>query len=103
MSETIYERVRANPKFADLKARRARFAWTLAVIVLATYYGFMMIVAFAPATFAAKIGPGWTLSIGYPIVAGIIVGAWLLTGLYIRRANGEFEELTRQIVKEAGK
>ena len=36
-------------------------------------------------------------------VAVIIVGSWLLTGLYIRRANGEFEEMTRDIVKEAGK
>lgn len=103
MSETIYQRVRANPKFHELKARRSRFAWTLAAIVLVTYYSFMMVVAFAPATFTAKIAPGWTLSIGYPIVAGIIVGAWLLTGLYIRRANGEFEALTRDIVSEAKK
>jgi uncharacterized membrane protein (DUF485 family) len=103
MSETIYERVRANPKFQELRARRSRFAWTLAAVVLATYYGFMMIVAFAPTVLATKIGAGWTLSIGYPIVAGIIVGAWILTGLYIRRANGEFEDMVRQISKEAGK
>lgn len=103
MSDKVYERVLANPKFKELKARRSRFAWTLAAIVLGVYYGFMMVVAFAPSTFAAKVASGWTLSIGYPIVATIIIGAWLLTGLYIRRANGEFEEITRQIAKEAGK
>lgn len=103
MSNAVYERVRANPKFQEIKARRSRFAWTLAAVVLAGYYGFMMIVAFAPSLIAVKVAPGWTLSIGYPIVAFIIVGAWLLTGLYIRRANGEFEEITRQIVKEAAR
>lgn len=103
MSNTVYERVRANPKFQEIKARRSRFAWTLAAVVLAGYYGFMMIVAFAPSLIAVKIASGWTLSIGFPIVAFIIVGAWLLTGLYIRRANGEFEEVTRQIVKEAAR
>jgi uncharacterized membrane protein (DUF485 family) len=103
MSETIYQRVRANPKFQELRARRSRFAWALAAVVLVTYYGFMMIVAFAPTVLATKIGAGWTLSIGYPIVAAIIVGAWILTGLYIRRANGEFEDMVRQISKEAGK
>lgn len=103
MSKTVYERVRANPKFQEIKARRSRFAWSLAAVVLAGYYGFMMIVAFAPSLIAVKVAPGWTLSIGYPIVAFIIVGAWLLTGLYIRRANGEFEEITRQIVKEAAR
>lgn len=103
MSNAVYERVRANPKFQEIKARRSRFAWSLAAVVLAGYYGFMMIVAFAPSLIAVKVAPGWTLSIGYPIVAVIIVGAWLLTGLYIRRANGEFEEVTRQIVKEAAR
>ena len=103
MSSSITDAVRADPKFAELKAKRARFAWTLAAIVLGTYYGFMMIVAFAPKVLATKIGAGWTLSIGFPIVAVIIVGAWLLTGLYIRRANGEFEALTIAIVKGAKK
>lgn len=103
MSNAIYERVRANPLYQELKRRRSAFAWTLAIVVLGTYYGFMMVVAFAPTVLATKIGAGWTLSIGYPIVTGIIVGAWVLTGLYIRRANGEFEEMVRQISKEAGK
>jgi uncharacterized membrane protein (DUF485 family) len=103
LSNAIYEKVRANPKYHELKAKRSRFAWTLSAIVLGTYYTFMMIVAFNPTVFAAKIAPGWALSIGFPIVAVIIIGAWLLTGVYIRRANGEFEELTQQIVKEAGK
>lgn len=103
MSNSITEKVRSDPKFSELKSKRARFAWTLAAVVLGTYYAFMMIVAFAPKSLASKIGDGWTLSIGYPIVAFIIVGAWLLTGLYIRRANGEFETLTRAIVTEAKK
>ncbi|MCE1238259.1 MAG: DUF485 domain-containing protein [Hyphomicrobiales bacterium] len=103
MSNSVTEKVRSNPKFSELKSKRARFAWTLAAIVLGVYYSFMMVVAFAPKSLTAKIGEGWTLSIGYPIVAVIIVGAWLLTGLYIRRANGEFETLTRDIVSEAKK
>jgi uncharacterized membrane protein (DUF485 family) len=103
MSSSITEKVRANPKFLELKAKRSRFAWTLMAVVLTVYYVFMAIVAFAPAMMRAPIGAGWTLTIGFPIGAAIIVGAWLTTGLYIRRANGEFEDLTRDIVKEAGK
>lgn len=102
MSSSITEKVRANPKFRALKAKRSRFAWTLMAVVLATYYVFMAVVAFAPDAVRVPIGPGWTLTIGYPIGALIIVCAWIMTGVYIRRANGEFEDLTRDIVKEAG-
>ncbi len=103
MSSAIYEKVRSNPKFAELKAKRSRFAWGLAILVLGIYYGFMMVVAFAPKIIATPIASGMALSIGFPIGAFIIIGAWLLTGVYIRRANGEFEDLTQAIIKEAGK
>ena len=103
MSSSITDKVRANPKFHELKVKRSRFAWGLAAIVLGTYYGFMMVVAFNPAVIATKIAPGMALSIGFPIGAVIIIGAWLLTGVYIRRANGEFEALTQSIAQEAKK
>jgi len=73
MSADIYKKVRANPKFAELEGKRSRFALLLTAIVMASYYGMMMIVAFAPKALATKIGAGWTLSIGFPIVAVIIV------------------------------
>ena len=50
MSSVMYERMRANPKFQELVARRGRFAWTLAFIVLSMFYGFVMVVAFSPAS-----------------------------------------------------
>jgi uncharacterized membrane protein (DUF485 family) len=40
---------------------------------------------------------------GWPLAALLVVGGWLLTGIYIRRANGEFDELTQKILLEAGK
>ena len=53
MSSETYERIRSNPKFQELVSRRSRLAWTLSAIVLVGFYGFVMVVAFAP----ALIGP----------------------------------------------
>jgi uncharacterized membrane protein (DUF485 family) len=33
----------------------------------------------------------------------LVVGSWLTTGIYIRRANGEFDALNEQILKESNK
>ncbi|MBL8565160.1 MAG: DUF485 domain-containing protein [Hyphomicrobiaceae bacterium] len=101
MSQEMYRKIRSNPKFAVLASDRSRFAWGLTAIVLAAYYAFMMVVAFAPDLLRSPLWPGATLSVGVPFGAAIIVGSWLLTGLYVRRANRTYETLNEEIIKEA--
>ena len=101
--ENIQVKIRSNPKFAELVGKRTRFAVILSLLVLVPYYTFMFLVSTQPQLFAAKIGEGSVITIGWPIAALIIIGGWLLTGLYISRANGEFDSLTQEVLKEARK
>ena len=101
--QNIQASIRSNPKFAELVGKRTRFAVILSLLVLVPYYTFMFLVSTQPQIFAAKIGEGSVISIGWPIAALIIVGSWLLTGVYISRANGEFDSMTQDILKEARK
>ena len=101
MSTAIYERIRNNPKFDELVAKRSRFAWMLTAIVLGIYFIFIMIVAFNPKVLATPIFAGGTASIAWPIGAGMILLFWLMTGLYVRRANSEFDDINSEIVKGA--
>jgi cation/acetate symporter len=101
MSSAMYERMRANPKFQELVTRRGRFAWTLATIVLAGFYGFVMLVAFNPGALAQPVVEGSTLTVGVALGLLMFVSFWILTALYVRRANGEFDALTAQIVADA--
>ena len=100
MSQLIYARVRENPKYQTLVKRRGRLAAILSAIVLISYYSFMMVVAFAPGLLGKPLGEGMTLSIGIPIGAAIIVISWLLTGVYSYFANGSFDELTNDLIRE---
>ncbi|MFO1153881.1 MAG: DUF485 domain-containing protein [Rhodospirillales bacterium] len=101
MSSELYKRIRNNPRYQEEMAKRSRFSWTLAVIVLAIFYGFILIVAFAPGLLATPLSQGSVTSVGIPIGVGIIVLFWLLTGYYIHRANGEFDTANLQIIREA--
>ena len=69
--------------------------------MLAIYYGFILIIAFAPSVLGTPIAPGAVTTIGIPIGVLIIVAAFVLTGIYVRRANSEFDALNRQIIEEA--
>lgn len=101
MSAPIYQRVRENPKFHELVKRRTRFATLLSLIVLGAYYSFMMVVAFSPDLLRTPLAEGSTLTIGIPIGAAIIVISWLLTGWYVQRANGDFDRINDELVREA--
>jgi cation/acetate symporter len=99
----MYERMRANPKFQELVTRRGRFAWILAAIVLTMFYGFVMVVAFSPASLGRPIAEGSMVTIGVAVELFMFVFFWALTALYVRRANTEFDALTQEVVKEAWK
>jgi uncharacterized membrane protein (DUF485 family) len=100
MSNQIYARVRQNANYGILVKKRGRLAIILSALVLVSYYGFMMVVAFAPSLLGRPLGEGMTLTIGAPIGAAIIIVSWLLTGVYSHFANGEFEELTENLIRE---
>ena len=92
-------RVASDPKFRQLVAKRSRFAWTLAVVMLAIYYGFILIIAFAPSLLGTPLAPGAVTTIGIPVGVLIIIAAFVLTGIYVRRANSEFDALNQQIIE----
>ncbi len=100
---TIQARIRRNPKFAEMVSKRTRLAILLSLIVLVPYYTFMMITAFNPALLARPISEGSIVTIGWPVGAILIIGSWLTTAIYIRRANGEFDRLNKEILDEASK
>ena len=99
MASRDYDRVIQSPRFQDLVRQRTRFAWTLTIVMLVIYFGFILLVAFAKPLLAMKIGGGVT-SLGILLGLGVIIAAFVLTGIYVYRANSEFDELTRNLTRE---
>jgi len=98
----MIEEIRNNPKYQKLVKERSKFAWTLSIIMLVVYYAFIMVIAFDPALLGTKMGSG-VMTIGIPIGIAIIVIAFVLAGIYVKRANGEFDDLTQEIKDEVGR
>ena len=101
MTKEQVEQVKNNPKYQKLVSERSKFAWTLSIIMLVVYYAFIMTIAFSPETLGTKIGSG-VMTLGIPVGSAIIFIAFILAGLYVRRANGEFDQLTKEVREELG-
>ena len=100
MSDPMVERVQRNPKYQQLKQARSRFGWTLAILMLIVYYGYIALIAFDKEFLARPLGSGVT-TIGIPIGMAVIVFTVVIVGIYVRRANREYDALTRDILKDA--
>lgn len=101
MHQQLAEKIQENPQFQELVKRRNRFAWPMAILVLVVYYTYILVIAFNPTFFATPISSSSVITIGIPIGAGIILMSWILTGVYVYRANTVFDTLTTQIEKDA--
>jgi len=102
MQDTL-DRVTANPKFLEFVAMRSTYSIIMAIVSAAAYYGFILLVAFNKEFLAQKIGEGYTMSIGVPIGVFVIAFTILLTWIYVRRANTEFDAINEALIKEAQK
>ena len=100
MEESVLQRIVADPTYQELRSKRLRFGWTLTILMLIVYYGFIAIIAFDKAILAKRIGSG-VMTWGIPVGFGVIVFTIAITAIYVMRANGEYDELTERIRREA--
>ena len=101
MNDSIYLTIQNSPRFKELVKKRERFARILSAIMLGLYAGFILLIAYGSHIMGAKLSPGSSITWGIPIGVGLIVSAFVLTAIYIHRANGEFDDLNNAILKEA--
>lgn len=91
MSEHNPERaheILLDPEFANLSRRKNSLSLTLTAAILLVYFGFVALLAFAPQVLSARIG---AVTLGIPVGIGVILFAWILTGIYVRWANADYD------------
>lgn len=72
-----------------LGAARWRVALALTGAMIALYFGFISLIAFAKPVLARLLAPG--LSLGIVLGALVIVISWLLTWVYVRWTNKHYD------------
>ena len=102
MIDPLVAKIEANPKYHELRRKRNLFGWSLTALMVAVYYGYIALIAFNKPFLAQPIGAG-VISLGIPIGLGVIIFTVVITGIYVRRANGEYDRLTAEILEEAAR
>jgi uncharacterized membrane protein (DUF485 family) len=66
------------------------------------YFGFVLTIAYNKEFLAQSLSGGVT-TVGIPVGIGVILSAFVLTGIYVARANTAFDDLTKQIIERLKK
>lgn len=96
--QKLYKKIYDDPKFHELEGKRGKFSWCLTFAVLAIYYAFILIIAFRPDIFATPLSGNTVITWGIPVGVLVIFTSFLLTGLYVWRANKEFDQMRQELI-----
>lgn len=99
MKDDLVEKIESNANYQKLVKTRSSYSWALTWSMMIVYYGYTLLNSFNKELMFKRIGEGVT-TWGMPIGLFVIVFTIVITGLYVRRANTEFDALTEQIRKE---
>jgi uncharacterized membrane protein (DUF485 family) len=96
MHDDLVQKIKRDPNYHQLVKSRSRFGWALTALMMLVYYGYILLIAFDKEFLARKTGEG-VMTWGMPIGLFVIVFTVLVTGVYVRRANSRYDELTHAI------
>ena len=88
----------AATRLRALARARARIAGMLTVAMTAIYFGFILLIAFRKDILARLVVPG--LSLGILLGALVIVASWVLTWIYVRWCNVNYDRQLRDLGAE---
>ena len=101
--DDVVARITKNPKFLQFVSTRNVYSNIMTVMMLVVYFGYILLIAFNKPFLALKMSAGGVISIGIPMGIGVLVFTIIITWIYVRRANTEFDATKDEIIKEASK
>jgi uncharacterized membrane protein (DUF485 family) len=100
MAGVGFEAIQRNPKYQQLVKQRSSYGWTLTLVMLFIYFGFILLIGYAPKFLGTPMGDS-VMTVGLPIGLFVILSAFVLVAIYVRRANSTYDSLIRAIVEES--
>jgi uncharacterized membrane protein (DUF485 family) len=100
---SVAKKIQLDPNFHALVLKRNILAWTLSLVVIVLYFGFILMIAFAPDFLTQPISDTSVIPVGMLFGVGVIGISVLTTGIYVHQANTIFDPANNAIIEGANK
>ena len=102
MAKKTVQEILSDPDFKELYGKRMKIAWTLTVLELVLYFGFIWLVSYDKPFLAKRLSADSATTIGIPIAVGVIFLSWVFTGIYVQWANTTYDGLVKKVKDKIG-
>jgi len=97
--EMNWSKIRADSRFQDLHRKKSLFLWGLMFFSVLYYFLLPVGAGYFPELFKIKV---WgVINVGILFALSEFIVAWSIAWIYARKANNEFDILTKEIVENA--
>lgn len=99
MASTVdWAAIDRDPRFQALHKKKTSFLWSLMIISIVYYFLLPIGAAYFPELFKVKVwGP---VNFGLLFALSEFIVAWSVAGIYARRANRDFDQMSAEIVRD---
>ncbi|MBF0803388.1 MULTISPECIES: DUF485 domain-containing protein [Neisseria] len=100
MDKQTARQVLSHPKFKQMAQQKAMIGWGFSAVVFVMYVAYIWLIGTAPEMFGKPVSEGGITTWGVYAGIFVIVFSFITTGIYVSIANGKFEEMTQEVVRE---
>ena len=90
-----------DPRFLKLASARARLRWSLSIVTLIMFFGFIALISTAKSALGVAVA-GISIPLGLLLAISMCVVVVMLTGFYVYRSNSRFDALASLLNREFG-
>jgi uncharacterized membrane protein (DUF485 family) len=101
VGKTVHQILESAP-FKELVRKKWVISIILTILLFIVYYGYILLIGYNKPLMAEKIGAGATTK-GIPLGVLTILGAWVLTAIYVVWANRVYDPEVKRLRDELHK
>ena len=79
-----------DPRFRNLASARAKLRWSLSIVTLIMFFGFIALISSAKSALGVAVAAS-AIPLGLLLAVSMIVAVVILTGFYVYRSNSRFD------------
>lgn len=100
MEQETAKKILGHPEFQKMARKKSALGWGFSALVFVMYVAYIGIIGISPESFAIPVSENSITTWGIYIGLFVIVFSFVVTGLYVRKANGEFDRMTRKVIED---